>query len=65
MSKIYEGFKSPEETSAAWYLKIHNDLIYGPITLPALCDWAAEGGITPGNQVSRDRASWVPADTIP
>ena len=63
MSRLYKEFKTSEE-EANWFLKV-NDLIYGPITLSTLCDWAAQGRITAENQVSSNRKDWVAAETVP
>ena len=65
MSKLYDGFKSSEGDSGDWYLKISDDVVYGPIALSALRDWAAEGRITPGNQVSKDNKAWSPVENVP
>jgi chromosome segregation ATPase len=65
MSKLYEGFKSPTEDTIRWFLKISGDLVYGPITLQVLCDWAARGRVAAGNKVSRDKESWSPAEDMP
>jgi chromosome segregation ATPase len=65
MSKLYEGFKSPTEDTIRWFLKISGDLVYGPITLQVLCDWAAHGRVAAGNKVSRDKESWSPAEDMP
>ena len=36
MSKLYDGFKRSEADSDRWFLKVSDDLIYGPITLSTL-----------------------------
>ena len=65
MSKLYDGFKHPDQGAASWYLKIRDDLVYGPSPLSTLCDWAAQGRIAPGNLMSMDQEVWVAAETIP
>ena len=65
MSKLYDGFRSAEDASAKWYLKISEDMVYGPIPLATLCDWAAQGRVAAGNLVSQDEVAWVAAESVP
>src|SRR3989339_388928 len=64
MSKLYDGFRSSEEAVTKWYLKINEDMVYGPIPLATLCDWAAQGRVAAGNLVSQDEKIWIPAETV-
>ncbi len=64
MSKLHENLKQLENTSK-WYLKTAEGSIYGPIEFSTLPDWAAQGRVAPGDHVSKDKQSWVPAETFP
>lgn len=49
----------------SWYLKVHDSLVYGPVRLERLKEWAQVGRIGPGNHVSEDRRTWMPAESLP
>ncbi len=48
-----------------WFLKIDEDSIFGPVPLDALREWAEQGRVAPGNEVSPDRETWTKAEAIP
>ena len=48
-----------------WYLKIDDGSVFGPVESAVLRDWAEQGRIAPGNELSEDKKTWVPAETIP
>lgn len=47
-----------------WYLRNDEGHIFGPVSLPTLQLWAADGRITPEDHVSADRKTWQPAPEI-
>lgn len=49
---------------ANWYLRKHDGSEYGPTSLDALRQWAEDGRIAPEDQLSQDRADWVPAPSV-
>ncbi len=51
--------------SQQWFLRIAEGTVFGPRTIKELVTWAEHGRIVPGNQVSTDRTSWVPAENVP
>ena len=65
MSLIHEKLKAGEGGTARWFLKVSDDLIYGPVSMETLYDWATEGRIAPGHLVSNDKATWAPAESFP
>ena len=50
---------------AEWYVRSEDGNVYGPADIAALASWARDGRITPTSSVSRDRKSWMPAQTMP
>lgn len=48
-----------------WYLRKSDATVYGPVPLPDLCRWAADGRVEPGDQVSNDSTSWQSAADLP
>lgn len=48
-----------------WYLRKNDGTVYGPVPLPDLCRWAADGRVEPGDQVSNDSTSWQSAADLP
>lgn len=48
----------------AWYLRVKDGSVYGPVAVSALCEWAAQGRVAPSNEVSHDGEKWMPADSI-
>jgi len=65
MSLIHERLKAGESGTARWFLKVSDDLIYGPVSMETLYDWATEGRIAPGHLVSNDKTAWAPAESFP
>ncbi|MDA0577658.1 MAG: hypothetical protein O3B24_06110, partial [Verrucomicrobia bacterium] len=51
--------------SVGWYLRIDDGSTFGPVAEPDLVEWAEQGRIAPGNQLSQDQQTWVDADMIP
>jgi len=64
MSKIHETFKAPEADKPIWYLKISDDMVYGPITMNNLRKWSEEGRVAAGNMVSHDNVNWIEAESF-
>ena len=50
---------------AGWFLRIDDRSVFGPVALPKLREWAQQGRVAPGNELSTDRQRWVPAETLP
>ena len=64
MSKTHERLArtvAPKQ----WFLKIGEGQVFGPTDTPTLIDWARQGRVTPGNQISEDKKAWVTAERIP
>ena len=57
--------KSIEGGDELWFLKIHDGGVFGPVPASGLRSWAEQGRIAPGNELSRDKTTWVAAETIP
>lgn len=49
----------------SWHLRVGDNTQYGPVPLTKLIEWAREGRIVPGNHLSSDRRTWLPAEQIP
>jgi len=64
MAEPDEKLESNEEEKATWFLRTGGNAVYGPLTLTTLKNWAADGRIGPGNEVSQDKDSWVAAETL-
>ena len=45
-----------------WYLRIDDGSVFGPVPEVDLVDWAADGRIAPGNELSADREQWMFGD---
>jgi hypothetical protein len=65
VSKIYNDLKIQETEDPVWYLKVSDNLVYGPVTLAALIEWAPQGRVTGGSEISQDNKTWVPAESVP
>ena len=50
--------------SNQWFLRIANGTVFGPVSTKGLIVWAEQGRIVPGNEVSNDRETWIPAETV-
>ncbi len=48
-----------------WYLKKSDGDIFGPVAEDELKEWAAEGRISPDDQLSSDQRLWQPAPEVP
>jgi hypothetical protein len=60
--------QNDRRTSAAtnsWFLKIDDGSVFGPVPTADLRGWAEQGRIAPGNQLSQDKKTWIPAETLP
>jgi DNA repair exonuclease SbcCD ATPase subunit len=40
-------------------------MVYGPISLLTLCDWATQGRVVAGNDISTDGENWFAAEELP
>ena len=47
-----------------WYVKASDAKVYGPASSAQLVEWVRDGRIEPASLLSRDRISWVPAQTL-
>lgn len=50
--------------STTWHLRKPDGTAYGPVALGVLCQWAEDGRVTPGDEVSSDGQSWQPAPAL-
>ena len=50
--------------SEKWYLRTQDDT-FGPETRERLLEWAKMGRIQPGQEVSPDGETWMPAVEVP
>jgi hypothetical protein len=64
MSAMHDRLKAPA-LAKEWFLKIDEGDIFGPVDTASLKEWACDGRVTPGNQISDDRKSWINAEKIP
>ena len=56
----------PESNKVSqWFMKIADDQIFGPVPITDLQDWARQGRVSPGYEVSSDKKSWIPAEDLP
>lgn len=53
------------EDAGEWYLRAANDVVYGPVSFPALREWAADGRVAPEFGLSQDRKVWRAARDFP
>jgi hypothetical protein len=65
MFKLHESQVRNEGAGQRWHVKFSEDCVFGPVGLPELRDWAEQGRIVAGNLLSRDRESWMPAESLP
>ncbi|MFC1461061.1 hypothetical protein ACFLQR_00900 [Verrucomicrobiota bacterium] len=67
MSKLFNSpiTQETDPQASAWRVKLSNGVVYGPVELGELREWAEECRLTPGDQVSSDAVHWVNAETLP
>ncbi|MBN2302339.1 MAG: hypothetical protein JXN60_07490, partial [Lentisphaerae bacterium] len=65
MPKDVDAGKVAKGQLSEWYLRIDGGLTYGPIPLQTLSDWAAQGRVAAGNEVSNDKETWISAEKVP
>jgi hypothetical protein len=67
MSKILADLsrRTQEPSGDAWFLRLPNELVHGPVSLERLCAWSREGRIAPASEISNDRINWTPATELP
>ena len=67
-AKLAEHVTEPgpvdKASDAAWYLRLDDQRLYGPVTEGELYAWAADCRIGPGQQVSRDRKTWQAVESL-
>ncbi|TFH15372.1 MAG: hypothetical protein E4H02_08010, partial [Lentisphaerales bacterium] len=61
-SKVVE--KEGPDMVGQWQLKIADGSVYGPIDLATLKDWAEQGRIAPGDEISQDKEKWSKAEEL-
>lgn len=49
---------------ASWFVRKPDGSVFGPASLAALKQWAADGRIGPDDDLSEDRAHWQPAPAL-
>jgi septal ring factor EnvC (AmiA/AmiB activator) len=47
------------------YLRTPDGTIYGPVDRATLCSWAVDARMIPGCELSTDRATWLPVQSLP
>jgi len=65
MPKVHDELSPPQERDPKWFVKVNDELVYGPVSLATLYEWAAKGDILPAKEVSSDRQHWVQAQSLP
>jgi len=65
MHELEDDIKAKESLSATWYLRIDGKEVFGPLTLEVLTEWACDGRIGPGNEVSRHKQTWAAIQSLP
>ena len=63
MPDLQNNPKAPGAIS--WFLKIDDGSVFGPVPAADLRNWAEQGRIAPGNQISKDKKSWILAEDLP
>ena len=63
MSKINDTINSPPPPTQ-WRLRSADGSVFGPVSSAQLGDWAEQGRIAPGHEVSDDGQKWVPAESV-
>lgn len=48
-----------------WHLRISDDTVFGPVVTRNLVLWAEQGRVLPGQTVSEDQETWIPAESVP
>jgi len=64
MSVVHDNLTRNSARRDAWYLRIDDGSMYGPVTLNELIAWARQGRIEPHNELSPDGQTWRPACEI-
>jgi len=61
-----ESAEQPQDSQGRkqWFLRIDDGSLFGPVQLDMLRRWAADGRVAPGNEVSQDKTTWVPAESV-
>ena len=54
-----------DQQDRQWYLRIDGERVFGPKPLDDLIDWARQGRIAPGHEVSDDKRAWIRAEQLP
>jgi len=58
--------KEEPQVDKEYFLRLEDDdTIYGPMQAAVLRDWAAQCRISPGDEISADKQSWMPAESLP
>ena len=48
-----------------WYLRTGGSNVYGPVSTSTLLQWAEQGRVLPGHEVSLDQKDWSSAESVP
>lgn len=48
-----------------WYLRTGGSNVYGPVSTSTLLQWAEQGRVLPGHEVSQDQKDWSSAESVP
>lgn len=53
-----------KNAATQWFLRISGGTVFGPVSTKGLIVWAEQGRVVPGNELSSDRETWVPAESV-
>ncbi len=53
------------DNNSQWFLRTDPTSIFGPTSIDTLIQWAQQARILPGHEVSKDRNSWIRAESLP
>lgn len=56
---------SEKGSGEQWYLQSEDGGIFGPADTETLHEWAEQGRISPGYQLSADQETWTPVEELP
>jgi hypothetical protein len=52
-------------TAQSWYLRKHDNTVFGPLSFEELADWARNAQVAPHDSISTDQDAWVKAPMLP
>ena len=61
---IIQEEPEPLERTPEWLVKLKDGAVHGPLDASILLEWAIQGRLVPGNEVSPDGEKWLPAESV-